>query len=71
VLDELDLAAVVDEVLDEIDLPDIIRESTGTMASDTVRNVRMQGVSADEAVTRIVDRLLLRRSRPAAPGGAV
>ncbi|HEU5039116.1 MAG TPA: hypothetical protein VFT70_19065 [Nocardioides sp.] len=66
VLARIDLAALVEEVLDEVDLPEIIRESTGTMASDTVRNVRMQGVTADEAVTRVVDRLLMRH-RPA-PG---
>lgn len=67
VLGRMDLPRLVEEVLDEIDLPGIIRESTGTMASDTVRGVRMQGVNADEAVARVVDRLLLRR-RPA-PGG--
>ena len=35
------------------------------MASDTVRGVRMQGINADEAVGRAVDRLLLRRGRRA------
>lgn len=60
VLAQMDLPALVEGVLDEIDLPEIIRESTGTMASETVRGVRMQGVSADEAVTRVVDRLFLR-----------
>jgi hypothetical protein len=68
VLQQVDVAGLVEEVLDEIDLPGIIRESTGTMASDTVRSVRMQGVNADEAVARVVDRLLMRR-RPA-PGTA-
>ena len=68
VLTQVDVPAVVEGILDEIDLPEIIRESTGTMASDTVRGVRMQGVSADETVSRVVDRLLLRRGRPA-PGG--
>jgi hypothetical protein len=50
-------------VLAEIDLPEIIRESTGAMASDTVRGVRMQTISADDAVGRAVDRLRLRRAR--------
>jgi hypothetical protein len=63
VLAQIDLPALVEEVLDEIDLPEIIRESTGTMASETVHGVRLQGASADEAVNRIVDRLLLRRPR--------
>jgi hypothetical protein len=69
VLTQLDLAALVEEVLDEIDLPDIIRESTGTMASDTVRSVRLQGVNADETISRVVGRLLMRRPRPAASDG--
>ena len=68
VLTQVDVPTVVEGILDEIDLPEIIRESTGSMASDTVRGVRMQGVSADETVSRVVDRLLLRRGRPA-PGG--
>lgn len=61
VLDRVDLPRLAEEVIDEIDLPDIIRESTGSMASDTVQGARMQGISADEAVGRAVDRLLLRR----------
>lgn len=71
VLARIDLVELATEVIEGVDLPDIIRESTGTMASDTVRGVRMQGIAADEAVGRVVDRLLLRRgSRSArAPGG--
>lgn len=61
VLGQLEIPALVEDVLDEIDLPEIIRESTGTMASDTVRSVRMQGVNGDEAITRAMDRLLRRR----------
>jgi hypothetical protein len=61
VLSRMDLPVLVEGVLDEIDLPEIIRDSTGTMASETVRGVRLQGVNADEAVTRVIDRLLLRR----------
>ena len=64
VLAQMDLPVLVEGVLDEIDLPEIIRDSTGTMASETVRGVRMQGVNADEAVTRVVDRILMRRTRP-------
>lgn len=63
VLSRIDLAGLAEEVIDEVDLPEIIRESTGSMASDTVRGARMQGIAADEAVGRAVDRLLLRRRR--------
>ena len=63
VIDRLDLAGIVGEVLDEIDLPAIIRDSTGSMASETVRGVRMTGISADDAISRAVDRALFRRRR--------
>ena len=67
VLDRLDLVAIAAEVIDGVDLPEIIRESTGSMASDTVRGVRMQGIAADEAVGRAVDRLLLRHRGQSGP----
>jgi hypothetical protein len=63
VLARIDLVALAEEVIDAVDLPEIIRESTGSMASETVRGARMQGIAADEAVGRAVDRLLLRRGR--------
>ena len=66
VLAEVDLVGLAREVIDGVDLPAIIRESTGSMASDTVRGARMQGIAADEAVGRAVDRLLLRRRGQAA-----
>ena len=62
VLAQVDLVALAEVVIDAVDLPEIIRESTGSMASDTVRGARMQGISADEAVGRAMDRLLLRHS---------
>src|SRR6478609_5817137 len=67
ILDRIDLAGLAEEVIAEIDLPEIIRESTGSMASETVRGVRMQGITADEAVGRAVDRFRLRRTRTVAP----
>jgi hypothetical protein len=63
IIKRLDLGAIAEEVIAAIDLPEIIRESTGSMASETVRGARMQGIAADEAVGRAVDRLLLRRGR--------
>jgi hypothetical protein len=63
ILDRLDLVGLTEEVIDAVDLPEIIRESTGSMASDTVRTARMQGIAADEAIARAMDRLLLRHGR--------
>ena len=70
VIDRVDLVRIVEEVLEEIDLPALIRDSTGSMTSETVRGVRMTGISADDALTRAVDRALFRRRRPVAPEAA-
>lgn len=61
VIDRIDLVGLTEMVLRVIDLPEVIRMSTGSVASDTVRGARMQGIAGDEAVSRVVDRLLLRR----------
>jgi hypothetical protein len=70
VIARLDLARIAQEVIEEIDLPAIIRDSTGSMASETVRGVRMTGISADDAVARVVDRALFRRRHPRRGGQA-
>ncbi|GAA4756950.1 hypothetical protein GCM10023350_48240 [Nocardioides endophyticus] len=67
VISRIDLVGLAEDVIAEVDLPEIIRESTGSMASETVRGVRMQGISADEAVGRAVDRFRLRRHREVPP----
>ena len=61
VVDRLDLVAIANEVIDGIDLPTIIRESTETMATETMDGVRERGVRADRFVARVVDRALLRK----------
>jgi hypothetical protein len=63
IIGRLDLAALANQVIEQIDLAELIRDSSGAMASETVRGVRMQGINADERVNRIVDRILLRRRR--------
>lgn len=62
-LDRADLVGLARYIVEAIDLPGIIRSSTGSLGSDMVRGVRAQGADADEAVQRAVDRLL-RRRRP-------
>ncbi|TCI97641.1 hypothetical protein [Aeromicrobium sp. IC_218] len=72
VVARIDLAALAGDVIAAVDLPEIIRESSGSLAAETVRSVRMQGISADRAVDRVVDRFRLHR-RPGPdglPGGA-
>lgn len=67
-IDKDTLNGLVEDVLDTIDLPSIIRESSGSMASETVQGARMQAIAGDEAIARIVDRLLFRRRARAAEG---
>jgi hypothetical protein len=57
----LDLPRIVQEVIVAIDLPEILRESTGSAASEVVRGIRAESVQADDAVARVVDRLLHRK----------
>jgi len=75
IIDRLDLAEIAEEVIDEIDLPRLVRESSGMMANETVQTVRVQGMNADRLVSRVVDKVLRREarellpSRPSAPTG--
>lgn len=61
VIARLDLAKLAEDVIASVDLPELIRESTGAVSSETVREVRMRGISGDEAVGRAMDRLRPRR----------
>jgi hypothetical protein len=63
VIGRIDLVAMVEEVIDAIDLPAIIRDSSGSMASETIRGARMTGISADEAISRSLENHLFRRRR--------
>ena len=69
ILDRLDPAAVTHYLVDELDLPAIIQSSTDSIMSDTVHDVRMQSISADERVNRLVDAMLRRQPRRNAAGG--
>jgi hypothetical protein len=57
---EVDLAAIARQVLDEIGVESIIRESTGSLTVQTVDALRASGADADRRLSRFVDRLLQR-----------
>jgi hypothetical protein len=61
VIESVDLVPVVEQVLAEIDLPAIIRDSTGSITSETVRGARMTGITVDEAISQAIQRRLFRR----------
>ena len=70
VQENVDVVTLAREVIAEIDLPEIIRDSTGAMASDTLLGVRMQSISGDDAIARAMDRLRLRLARRTAGPGS-
>ena len=61
IVGRVDLATVTGRVMDEVDVAGIIRESSSTMASETADALRVQGMQADRVLSRIVDRVLLRK----------
>jgi hypothetical protein len=66
VLARLDLAGIARQVIDAIDLPGILRQSTGAVSSQAARVVRTEGMNADESVSRFIDRVLRRPHQPGA-----
>jgi hypothetical protein len=62
----VDLIGIADRVIGEVDVPELIRESTGAVTSETVRSVRMLSAEVDRRLAYIVDRVLMRRRERAA-----
>lgn len=65
VIGRVDLVGLSNEVIDGVDLPRIIRESTSTMSTEAVRGARSQGMAADDAVAGFVGRLFGREGAQA------
>jgi hypothetical protein len=63
-IERVDLPGLASAVIEELDLPELIRETAGDTASDEVRQVRLRSVDADRAVQRAVDRVLGRKRQP-------
>ncbi|HZD03189.1 MAG TPA: hypothetical protein VFA46_24240, partial [Actinomycetes bacterium] len=60
VVARVDLPGLTGQVMDEVDIGAIVRESSSTMASETVDTLRLQGMRADRLLSRVVDRILRR-----------
>lgn len=69
VISRVDLLTLARYVVDGIDLPAIIRQSTGTLSSEAVQGVRAQSRNADDAVAGFVSRLFRSGGEPK-PGGS-
>lgn len=63
IIARIDLIGLADTVIDGVDLPTIIRESTNSVTAEVMTDVRTQGERADDLVSGIVDRMLGRPAR--------
>ena len=61
IIDRVDLVGLASMVIDDVDLPRIIRESTMGVTTEVVADVRVQGEQADDTVARVMSRLLRRK----------
>jgi hypothetical protein len=60
----LDLIGLANQVIDGVDLPAIIRDSTASVTEEVMADVRTQGERADDMVSGFVDRMLGRDREP-------
>jgi hypothetical protein len=63
IIQRVDLPKVTEQVIDEVDLGQIIRESTGSITGETVDALRYQGMNMDRSLSRMIDRVLMRKPR--------
>jgi hypothetical protein len=68
-LAHVDMIGIAQQIIDGVDLPGIIRDSTGSLASEAVHGVRVQGQHADDAVGQLVGRMFHRRPSVDEPAG--
>ena len=60
VIARIDLVGLAEQVIDGVDLPSIIRESTGSVTAEVMTDVRTQTERADDAVSGFFDRVFGR-----------
>ncbi|MBB3036399.1 hypothetical protein [Hoyosella altamirensis] len=71
IIESVQIEPILRRVLSELDIPEIVRESTGSLSSGAVWDVRSQGVRADDAVAGFIGRLLHRDARVRSAAHAV
>lgn len=61
IIDRVPVIDLANYVVDEIDLPQIIRDSTSGIAGDVMNGTRRQALGADRIVSGLADRIVFRR----------
>jgi hypothetical protein len=66
VIDKVDVNEIaaridVDSILERVDIGSIVRESTTSLAGETVDAIRVQAMGADLFAARVVDKILFRK----------
>jgi hypothetical protein len=70
IIGRIDLIELANEIIDGVDLQAIVRDSTTTLTTGVLDDVRTQGARADDVVAGVIGRLLRRQSEPRAGRGA-
>jgi hypothetical protein len=60
VIERADVVSVARDIIQQLDLPEIIRESSSTMGTETIEGLRVRGMDADRSLSRLVDKVLNR-----------
>jgi hypothetical protein len=60
IIERADVVSVASDIIHQLDLPEIIRESSSTMGTETIEGLRVRGMDADRSLSRLVDKVLNR-----------
>jgi hypothetical protein len=66
-LNQMDLSGIARDVIEELDLPELVRLSAGSLTTDAVRDGRIQAMAADDTVSHWIGRIFGRRRVERAP----
>ncbi|HEX6844427.1 MAG TPA: hypothetical protein VF235_04850, partial [Actinomycetota bacterium] len=63
IIARIDVAGIAAEVIEELDIASLIRESTEAVTTESVRGIRVQSANADRYVHDVAARVLRRREK--------
>jgi hypothetical protein len=63
IIDRIDVAGIAAEVIEDLDIATLIRESTEAVTTESVRGIRVQSANADRYIQDVAARVLRRRAK--------